>query len=67
MNCPNCQTDNPDQAKFCFNCGTPLALTCSNCGTSLPGGAKFCFNCGHQFAQLGEDRTCDCGTGKDRR
>lgn len=27
----------------------------------------FCFNCGHQFAQLGEDRTCDCGTGKDRR
>ncbi len=24
MNCPNCQTLNPDAARFCFNCGTPL-------------------------------------------
>ncbi len=22
MRCPHCQTENPDQAKFCFNCGT---------------------------------------------
>ena len=46
MNCPNCQTLNPDGAKFCFNCGTALAMSCSNCGTELPAGAKFCFNCG---------------------
>ena len=25
MNCPNCQTVNPDSAKFCMNCGTALA------------------------------------------
>ncbi len=25
MNCPNCQTANPEQAKFCMNCGTSLA------------------------------------------
>lgn len=27
MNCPNCQKSNPDQAKFCMNCGTSLAAT----------------------------------------
>ena len=27
MNCPNCQTVNPDAAKFCMNCGTSLAGT----------------------------------------
>ena len=25
MNCPNCQTENPEAAKFCMNCGTSLA------------------------------------------
>src|SRR6266508_2514759 len=24
MNCPNCRTSNPDQAKFCMNCGNRL-------------------------------------------
>ena len=46
MNCPSCQTANPDGAKFCFNCGAALALTCIHCGASLPAGAKFCANCG---------------------
>ena len=25
MKCHNCQTSNPDEAKFCMNCATPLA------------------------------------------
>ncbi len=25
MRCPQCQTENPEQARFCFNCGTALA------------------------------------------
>src|ERR687885_473865 len=24
VNCPNCQTSNPEGARFCLNCGTPL-------------------------------------------
>jgi pentatricopeptide repeat protein len=27
MKCPNCQTSNPDEAKFCMNCGNSLAAT----------------------------------------
>ncbi len=46
MNCPNCKTENPARAKFCFNCGTPFAGRCSNCGTDLPAGARFCMSCG---------------------
>jgi class 3 adenylate cyclase/tetratricopeptide (TPR) repeat protein len=50
VNCPICQTDNPENARFCFNCGSVLALECAHCGTSLPAGAKFCFNCGQPTA-----------------
>lgn len=46
MNCANCQTQNPNGARFCFNCGTALSLDCANCGTSLQPGARFCHNCG---------------------
>ena len=50
MNCPKCQTNNPEKARFCFNCGSALALTCAHCATTLPAGAKFCFNCGQPTA-----------------
>ena len=50
MNCPTCQTPNPDGAKFCLNCGTAFSFACPNCQAELPAQAKFCFNCGHQLA-----------------
>ena len=56
MNCANCQTINPDTAKFCMNCGAALALAYPNCGTQLPAGAKFCFNCGHQVSSVAASR-----------
>jgi class 3 adenylate cyclase/tetratricopeptide (TPR) repeat protein len=46
VQCPQCQHENPPQAKFCLECGTRLALTCAQCGTELPAGAKFCLECG---------------------
>ena len=47
MRCPRCQHDNPQGARFCEECATPLARTCSNCGTALSAAAKFCHACAH--------------------
>ena len=49
MKCQNCTARNPENAKFCMNCGQALSLTCPNCSTALPAEAKFCLNCGHQL------------------
>ncbi len=49
MICSSCQAKNPDQAKFCMQCGATLANTCPQCNTELPAEARFCFRCGHQI------------------
>jgi hypothetical protein len=54
MTCPQCQQENPPQAKFCLECATPLARQCANCGTPLPASAKFCLECAHP---VGASRT----------
>ena len=41
LNCPGCLTANPEGARFCSSCGSPLTTTCPNCGTGLVGGGKF--------------------------
>ncbi|MBN1136401.1 MAG: tetratricopeptide repeat protein [Anaerolineae bacterium] len=46
MQCPQCQAENPDQAKFCLECGAKLQAVCPQCGAALPPQAKFCFECG---------------------
>ena len=55
MTCPNCQQDNPPDARFCNNCGTALAaqevaLDCPNCQQDNPPGARFCNSCGTTLA-----------------
>ncbi|MDQ2807223.1 MAG: AAA family ATPase [Chloroflexota bacterium] len=57
MPCPHCATENPPQAKFCLNCGTPLGRHCANCGTELPAAARFCMSCGQ--AVTGADTPAD--------
>ena len=39
MQCPQCQQDNPSQARFCMRCGAGFTPSCSHCGTELPVGA----------------------------
>ncbi len=47
MICPQCGTQNPNEARFCLHCGTALAVKCANCRADLPAGARFCMQCGH--------------------
>ncbi|MFL5820787.1 MAG: tetratricopeptide repeat protein [Solirubrobacteraceae bacterium] len=46
--CGNCSTQNPEGARFCMSCGSPLELRCPSCGESIPPEARFCMNCGAQ-------------------
>src|SRR6266702_8974274 len=64
MRCPNCQTLNPPNAKFCLECGYRL-LVCPNCGTVNPPAAKFCIECGSPLPSITE-RVRNAGTSSTR-
>jgi predicted ATPase/class 3 adenylate cyclase len=49
MICPKCQTDLPDGAKFCKECGQKLEMSCPECGNSIPPDSKFCLECGYDL------------------
>ncbi len=51
MICSSCQAENPQEAKFCIECGTPLALRCPECATPHLPGQKFCAECGTPLAE----------------
>jgi len=57
MNCPKCNYDLPDDARFCLGCGAPVQLNCSSCSTPLPAGAKFCLSCGQPVGGQQEGKT----------
>ena len=46
MRCTACGAEVPAQAKFCLECGQPVARDCGRCGAAVPAGAKFCPECG---------------------
>jgi len=51
MKCPQCQTGNPEDAKFCEQCGTQLLCKCPGCGAEVSQTARFCKECGHSLAE----------------
>ncbi|MBI4306864.1 MAG: AAA family ATPase [Chloroflexi bacterium] len=51
MNCPRCETPNPEGARFCTNCGGPMQTACPQCSSPIPQGAAFCPMCGHKVGQ----------------
>jgi RNA polymerase subunit RPABC4/transcription elongation factor Spt4 len=46
MTCVSCGASTTADAKFCPNCGKPLAGACPKCGTATTPKEKFCRNCG---------------------
>jgi class 3 adenylate cyclase len=50
MNCGSCRHDNEPEAKFCSECGAPLALRCPGCDAEQLSGSKFCNQCGAAMA-----------------
>lgn len=46
MECPICQADNKEDAKFCRKCGSKFVVTCANCGAGNLPGDNFCDQCG---------------------
>ena len=49
MKCPHCQTENPDDAKFCIECAIPMEFHCPNCGAITPATGKFCKECAYDL------------------
>jgi serine/threonine protein kinase len=52
MKCPKCQTENPEEAKFCRKCGQSFRteLLCPQCGRPILPDSDFCTECGRRIA-----------------
>ncbi|MBL0126495.1 MAG: AAA family ATPase [Flavobacteriales bacterium] len=46
MQCGQCHSENPKDAKFCAQCGAGLVRTCPACHVEVLPAAKFCHECG---------------------
>jgi class 3 adenylate cyclase/tetratricopeptide (TPR) repeat protein len=46
MECPQCQTENPQGRRFCVTCRTELPMACRQCGTAIVAGQNYCSECG---------------------
>lgn len=53
MDCPRCDSPNPEGKRFCGDCGAPLARRCDACGGENPPDSRFCAGCGTALAQGG--------------
>ncbi len=51
MKCPNCQLENPDDNRFCRECGEKLLSACPECGVEIFPGDKFCGKCGRNLKE----------------
>ncbi len=55
MICSACAHENPNDARFCEECGGDLARACTSCGTANTPTAKFCKNCRASLATASTD------------
>ena len=55
MKCVACQTELPDDAKYCIACGEKQERDCSVCNKSNPPSSRFCMACGHGLQPASSD------------
>ncbi|UCD91051.1 MAG: AAA family ATPase [Desulfobacterales bacterium] len=51
MKCPECSSENREEAKFCNECGHKLDLVCPKCKNFNRPESKFCDECGHDLSK----------------
>lgn len=51
MKCQKCEFENPDGAKFCIECASPMEFHCPNCGEITPATGKFCKECAYDLGK----------------
>jgi ABC-type oligopeptide transport system substrate-binding subunit/class 3 adenylate cyclase/ribosomal protein L40E len=54
MQCPKCNTENREGARFCRKCGGRLAVVCTQCAAELAPDSRFCDKCGTQLSAAAE-------------
>jgi class 3 adenylate cyclase/tetratricopeptide (TPR) repeat protein len=59
VECPACHAENEARAKFCVECGVPLAARCPACGAEHRPGQRFCGECGAALAAGAPPATAD--------
>jgi class 3 adenylate cyclase/tetratricopeptide (TPR) repeat protein len=59
MQCPECQFENREGAKFCKKCGIKLSLKCPSCGNPYDPESVFCDECGYSLAEAKEPPPLD--------
>ena len=51
MTCPSCKSENPEDQRFCGECGVRLTIACVACSAQNRHGQKFCNECGAPLGQ----------------
>ena len=63
MNCAQCQSVNPTGARFCMDCGAPLARACLACGEVVAARQRFCGACGAALDRNTDSRAAPAPAG----
>ena len=59
MQCPKCQFENPEGAKFCVECGNKIEIICPKCSSVNSPNFKFCSECGQKLSIPSEAKPTD--------